>query len=217
LLLAAAALLCAVPAAGQMQEAAKKVLDHDAYDTWNRISASAVSADGRWVLYGIASEANDPVLTVTSVDGSATHVVERAESARFGMENRYVAFTIKPSKAAVKEARERRVRAEQLPPDTLGVLDLQTGEVVRVARLRSFRMPEQAGGLVAYQLGREPNGARPDSVPTPAEPAPGATPPQRVEPGRMPEPPTGEQARDTARAAADRRARKARRCCCGTW
>jgi dienelactone hydrolase len=204
-LLAAAALLCAVPAAGQMQEAAKKVLDHDAYDTWNRISASAVSADGRWVLYGIVSEASDPVLTVTSVDGGTTHVVERAESARFGNENRYVAFTIKPSKAAVKEARERRVRTEQLPADTLGILDLQTGDVVRVARLRSFRMPEQAGDLVAYQLGREPNGARPDSVPAPAEPAPGATPPQRVEPGRMPEPPTGEQARDTARAAADRR------------
>jgi dienelactone hydrolase len=205
LLLAAAALFCAAPLAGQAREAGRKILDHDAYDTWNRISASAVSADGRWVLYGVASEANDPVLTVTAAGGGAVHVVERAESARFGIENRYVAFTIKPSKAAVKDARERRLRADQMPPDTLGILDLQTGEVSRVARLRTFRMPEKAGGWLAYQLGREPAGARADTAQA-AEPSPGATPPQpRAEPGRMPEPPAGEQARDTARAAADRR------------
>jgi hypothetical protein len=220
LLLAAVALLCAAPAVGQMQmqEAAKKVLDHDAYDTWNRIGASAVSADGRWVLYGIVSEANDPVLTVTSVDGATTHVVERAESARFGIEHRYVVFTIKPSKAAVKEARERRVRTEQLPADTLGILDLQTGDVVRVARLRSFRMPDEAGGLVAYQLGREPNAARADSVAAPAEPAPGATPPQRIGAGPhagAADGRTGAGHGTCGRGAAG--ARRARRCCCAIW
>jgi dienelactone hydrolase len=212
LLLAAAALLAGTPVAGQGPAAVKRTLDHDVYDSWNRIAASALSPDGRWVLYVITSEAGDPVLSVVPSAGGAGHTLERAESARFASDGRFVAFTIKPSKAAVKEARERRVRAEQMPPDTLGVLDLQTGDVLRVARLRGFKLPEQSGAWLAYQLGREPNGARADTAQAAEQPAPGATPPQRVEPGRMPEPPLGEpqqpqqpQQRDTSRAQPERR------------
>jgi dipeptidyl aminopeptidase/acylaminoacyl peptidase len=209
LLVAVVALAGGAPAAAQSGEAPRKVLDHDVYDTWNRIGGSAVSEDGRWVLHAVTSEGNDGQLTVTSVAaGGGTHVVERGEGARFSVDGRFVAFTIKPSKAALKEARERRVRTDQLPPDTLGVLDLATGEVLRAARVRSFRMPEKSGGWVAYLLGREPNGARGDTAQAgaaAAPPAPGATPPVQVEPGRMPEPPVGEPQRDTARSGQDRR------------
>ncbi|HUF49314.1 MAG TPA: prolyl oligopeptidase family serine peptidase [Longimicrobiales bacterium] len=197
-----ALLLVSMATPGGAQEAARKALDHDSYDIWNRVSTPALSHDGRWALYGITSEANDPSLTVTALAGGATHSLERAEGPRFDFANRFVAFTIRPSKEAVKQARQRRTPAAQLPPDTLGILDLQTGTITRVARLRSFRMPDDAGAWLAYQLGRAPaeRTERPDS----ARPAPGAVPPQRVEPGRMPEPPVGE-AQDSARRPAERR------------
>jgi dienelactone hydrolase len=211
-LLASLTLLISLPAAAQTpnagsappREAAKKVLDHEAYDIWNRIGAQALSSDGLWVLYGVTSEANDPVLTVTTVAGGTTHTVERAESPRFTSDSRFVAFTIRPAKAAVKAAQARRVRTDQLPPDTLGILDLQTGDIVRAARVRSFKVPEKAGGWLAYHLGRAPAGADSARADSAARPAPGATPPQRIEPGRMPEPPVGER-QDTARRAPERR------------
>jgi dienelactone hydrolase len=208
LLLAVAVLAWPAPAGAQSNGTAKRILDHDAYDSWHRISASALSPDGRWALYGVSSEANDAVLTVTSLAGGGTHVIERAESPRFAAGSRFVAFTVKPSKAAVKEARERRTRADQMPPDTLGILDLATGAVVRAARLRSFKVPERSGEWLAYQLGREAESAPRDTAQA-EEPAPGAVPPpRRVEPGRMAEPPAGGPARagqDTARAAQERR------------
>ena len=199
-------LLAAVPAAGQMEPAALRTLDHDAYEIWNRIGAQALSNDGRWALFAITSEANDPTLTVVDVAGRTRHVIERAESPRFDDESRFVAFTIKPTKAALKEARLKKTPAARMPADTLGILDLSTGAVRRVARTRSFRMPAEAGTWIAYQLGKAP-AEESDSAAadTAATPAPGAVEPQRPEPGRMPEPPAGEAAPDTAKTAPERK------------
>jgi dipeptidyl aminopeptidase/acylaminoacyl peptidase len=197
----AALLACATPAFGQSSDGAKKPLDHDAYDRWKRINAQAVSNDGRWALYSVAADSADATLTVLSLAGGATHTVERAESPRFAYDSRFVVFTLKPAVATVKELRAKRTRPAQLPPDTLGILDLTTGQIVRVERVREVKLPEKAGGWVAYQLGRapEPDSARADSAQA-----------GRPEPGRMPEPPAGERrqrpaAEDSARQGARRR------------
>ena len=39
-----------------MGQAAKKPLDHDAYEIWNRITERAVSDDGRWALFSLNPE-----------------------------------------------------------------------------------------------------------------------------------------------------------------
>ena len=46
------------------QDESPRVLDHDAYDVWNRIERSAISGDGAWVLYTLPRylEAKDPEL-----------------------------------------------------------------------------------------------------------------------------------------------------------
>ncbi|MGH7448942.1 MAG: hypothetical protein ACRELT_15330, partial [Longimicrobiales bacterium] len=187
------------PVAGQLEPTALRALTHDAYDSWNRIGARALSNDGQWALFTITSEANDPVLTVVDLDGSTCHVVDRAEAPRFSADSRFVAFTVKPTKAALKEARQQKKPAAQLPADTLGILDLASGQITRVARTRSFRMPEKAGGWIAWQLGpeEEPDSVEADSTAA----APGAVQPRRTEPGRMPEPPPGAGRADTAEAA----------------
>src|SRR5688572_30287427 len=196
----AALLALATPGFGQSSDGAKKPLDHDAYDRWKRINAQALSNDGRWALYSVAADSADATLTVLSLVGGATHTIERAESPRFAYDSRFVVFTVKPAVATVKELRAKRTRAAQLPPDTLGILDLTTGQILRVERVREVKLPEKAGGWVAYQLGRapEPDSARADSAQA-----------GRPEPGRMPEPPAGERRRpaadDSARQGARRR------------
>jgi dipeptidyl aminopeptidase/acylaminoacyl peptidase len=186
-----------------MESAALRPLEHDTYDNWSRIGAQALSNDGRWALFAITSEANDAVLTVADVAGTARHVVERAEAPRFGVDSRFVAFTIKPTKAALKKARLEKVPAARMPADTLGILDLRTGLITRVARTRSFHMPEEAGGLIAYQLGRAPEEKADSAAADSVRPAPGAEQPPRPEPGRMPEPAAGATPTDTADAAPD--------------
>ncbi|MGH7577702.1 MAG: prolyl oligopeptidase family serine peptidase [Longimicrobiales bacterium] len=167
-----------VPATADAQSASgaagRKPLDHDAYDIWNRIDDEALSNDGAWALYGLESEQNDPALHVASLNGSESYAVERGEAGVFTDDTRFVVFRLKPSKAAVEEAEKEEKKPDQMPKDSLGILDLASGEIVRAARLDSFKLPEDAGGWLAYRLAKEPeqpDSAEADSAATP-EPAP---------------------------------------------
>jgi hypothetical protein len=94
------------PAAYAQGPAAKKALDHDSYDIWNRIAGQSISDDGRWVLYGVASEANDPRLMVRQVSGSGSVEIERGEAGEFSEDSRFVVFRLKPAMVAVKQAKK---------------------------------------------------------------------------------------------------------------
>jgi len=144
-------------AGGAQAQTAKKPLDHDAYDIWNRITGSSITDDGHWILYNLVSEANDPVLHVQSVSGSTDHIIERAQDAQFSDDGRFVVFRIKPAKAAIKQAKKDSVPEAKQPQDSLGILDLNSGEVTfRAERLRNFGMPAENGEWLAYELLRPP-------------------------------------------------------------
>jgi dipeptidyl aminopeptidase/acylaminoacyl peptidase len=151
LLFCSAWLLAASSLSGQ----AKKPLDHDVYDIWNRIAGQAISDDGRWTLFGIVSEANDPRLIVKPASGGQEITLERAESGEFTDDARFVVFRIKPAKAVVKQMQKDRMAAAQMPQDSFGILDLSTGQVVhRAERVREFQLPRDNSGWVAYHLAR---------------------------------------------------------------
>ncbi len=141
--------------AGALPAQQRRPLDHDVYDGWRRIENRALSPDGRWILYHLMPGEGDPELRVRQTAGGLEHALPRGQAARFTADRRWVGFTIKPAVAAVRQARRERKRAEQLPKDSLGILDLASGEVTRVARLRGFRLPERGAGWLAYQLERD--------------------------------------------------------------
>ncbi|MGH7554332.1 MAG: prolyl oligopeptidase family serine peptidase, partial [Longimicrobiales bacterium] len=173
-LIAATCLVALIPPAANAQApaaGARKPLEHDVYDIWNRITSQSLSEDGAWVLYGVTSEKNDPVLHVKSLNSTATYQVERGEGGEFSDDERFVVFRLKPSKEAVKQARKEKKKPDEMPQDSLGVLDLTTGRIVRIALLKTFKTPEKSGGWLAYHLGKEP--VKADSAKAP-EPNPGS-------------------------------------------
>jgi dienelactone hydrolase len=169
----------AAPAAAQ-----KQPLDHDAYDLWQNIRGERISADGGWVLYHLAPRVGDSRLVVARADGGLEHRVDRVANARFSPDSRFAVFTITPAHDTVRAMRIRQVRRENMPTDTLGILILATGEVVRVPGVRSWRLPERAGGVLAYILDASP---APDTMAVASDTAATAV---RAEPGA--EPPPGE-------------------------
>lgn len=156
----------AVAAGARAQAPAKKPLDHSVYDIWNRITNQALSDDGHWALFAYVSEANDPTLNVRDLAGNDLRAIERGAEAQFTKDSRFVVFKLKPAKAAVKQARKDKVRPDRMPKDSLGILDLTTGNIVRVPDVKSFKVPEEAGGWVAYLLEKAP--AAEDSTAGPA-------------------------------------------------
>ena len=159
-------LALALPASAQ-----KKPLDHDAYDIWNRITGQSLTDDGRWALYGVVSEKYDPTVIVRSTSSETEHRLERAEAGQFSHDGRFVVFRIKPSKAAVEEAKKAKKKPDEMPQDSMGILDLTNGQMVRVERVKSFKLPDDNGQWLAYQL-LKPPAAKPDSTkPAEARPA----------------------------------------------
>jgi dienelactone hydrolase len=141
------------PAFAQAQQ--KRPLDHDAYDSWNSIQGRAVSDDGRWVLYSHDPQEGDSELHVRDLRSNVDHVVPRGETAQFADNGRFVVFLIKPELALVREAQQEDGGRDSVPNDTLGILTLATGDVFKVERVKSFELPEDEGGWVAFLFEEE--------------------------------------------------------------
>lgn len=129
--------------------AQQQPLDHDAYDVWRTIEDQRISDTGDWVLYTLSPRVGDDELVVRRSTGPAQRI-PRAGSARFAPGSQHVVFTISPAHDSVRALKLAGTDSDELPPDTLGILDLTTGEVTRVPDVLRWSLPEEAGGRVAY-------------------------------------------------------------------
>ncbi|MFN3428058.1 MAG: alpha/beta hydrolase family protein [Candidatus Thermochlorobacter sp.] len=129
----------------------KKPLTHDVYDSWKSISGRAISNNGKYAAYSLTPQEGDATLMIHSLPSTDGKALERGENAQFSADSEFLVFKIKPQLDSVKAQKRRKVRAENLPKDSLGIYALQTGELIKIARVKSFKMPEKAGGWLAYQ------------------------------------------------------------------
>jgi dipeptidyl aminopeptidase/acylaminoacyl peptidase len=134
--------------------AAQRPLDHEAYERWRTIEQEALSRDGTWVSYVLEPQQGDAELVVRATGAATEYRVPRGRDARFAPSGSHVVFVIKPEYAAVRAAKVAKKRGDDLPKDSLGILDLATGNIVRVEKVKSFRVPERGGAYVAYLVER---------------------------------------------------------------
>lgn len=70
----------------------------------------------------------------------------------FTADSRFLVFQIQPSKAETEKARKEKKKPEEMPKNAMAIMDLSTGEVTRVERVKSFQVPEEGAGFIAYLL-----------------------------------------------------------------
>lgn len=151
-----------VPAVGLAQDG-KVALTHDAYDTWRSIRGVTLSDDGVWLLHAEVAQDADSELVIRNLASGAEHRHElgylTAESsfvsrieAGFAPDGRHVVFLVAPDKATVEAAEEEELKGDDAPKKSLAILDLASGEVDTIPRVKSYRMPEEGGNWVAYLM-----------------------------------------------------------------
>ena len=143
----AGALVVAAPAQG-----AKKPLDHDVYDIWNRIAGQELSDDGAWALYTLAPGDGDGSLHIHRVATDREIVIERGAGAHFTNDGAYVVAKTQPLKADVEKAKKAKKKPDKMPKAGLAIVALPSGEVTTIARVKSFKLPKKGAGWVAYLL-----------------------------------------------------------------
>lgn len=127
----------------------KKPIDHSVYDGWQSITSEAISNDGNWVLYSIMPQEGDAKLIVTNRISGRTDTVPRVAKAEFTFDSRNVIFLIKPFFREVRSAKIKKVKAADMPADTLGILNLENHSVKKIAGIKSYQLPAKGAGFLA--------------------------------------------------------------------
>jgi len=186
-------------AAGQ-DTASRRPLTHRDYDSWHSIQSPQISRDGKFIDYAFMAEDADSEIVVRNLtngaewraprgyrppapppDDSIPNVAEliaanaRLSRPAFTADSRFVIFSIEPSKAELNKAKKDKKKPEDMPKNALGIMDISTGQVTRVERVKSFQVPEDGSGFIAYLLEAKPGGG-PGASKASDEAAPNSTP-----------------------------------------
>jgi len=140
-------------------QAQKKPLDHTVYDNWQSFADRAISNDGKYVAYAINPQEGDGVLVLQSVQGGYKMVIPRGAGVVISEDSKYAVCRIKPSFAQNRDAKIKKKKPEEMPKDSLAIIKLGDNNVVKTPRLKSFKLPDDAGGWLAYLLEKEPTEA----------------------------------------------------------
>jgi dipeptidyl aminopeptidase/acylaminoacyl peptidase len=146
----------------------KKPLDHTVYDSWQNIGEKMISNDGNWAVYTINPQEGDNELIIQSASRANSYrkIIPRGYSAQVTEDSRFVICRIKATYKDLRDARIKRKRGDDLPKDSFCIVEPAGDRIWKFARVKSYKIPEEGFGWVAYHLERrpEPAGARPQSV-----------------------------------------------------
>ena len=155
----------------------KRPLTHKDYDSWRSIQASQISRDGKFIAYAYVPQDGDGEIVVRNIasstewrasrgyrppvpppdDPGASIAEFQAGQARllrpvFTSDSRFLVFGTEPMKAELNKAKKDKKKPEDMPKNGLGIMDLSNGTVVTVERVKSFQVPEDGAGFIAYLM-----------------------------------------------------------------
>ncbi|MHC2990307.1 hypothetical protein OB13_01400 [Pontibacter sp. HJ8] len=134
------------------QQATKKPLTHDVYDSWKGVEGDKISNNGQYVLFNVNPQEGDGALYIKSYASNAMKTFDRGSKAEFTNDSRYAVFQITPEYNKVRALKLKKKKADDLPKDSLAIVALENMQVVKVPRVKSYKLPKEGNNWVAYQL-----------------------------------------------------------------
>jgi dipeptidyl aminopeptidase/acylaminoacyl peptidase len=138
----------------------KKPIDHSVYDSWKSLSERMISNDGKYIVYTVNPQEGDGELIIQNHETKYKKVIARGYGAVITEDSRYLVFKIKPFFQDTRQARIKKKRPDDMPKDSLAIIELGADSVVKIQRVKTFKSPEKGAGFIAYHLDK----ALPDSV-----------------------------------------------------
>ncbi|MCO6497832.1 MAG: S9 family peptidase [Chitinophagaceae bacterium] len=137
--------------------AQKKPLDHSVYDGWETVGPRIVSNDGKWVVYTVTPQEGDATMFIESLTGPKFKLeVPRGYGASVSEDSRYAVFKIKPFFKDTREAKIKKKKPDEMPKDSMGIVELGKTDILKVPAIKSFKLPSKGHGWVAYQTEAKP-------------------------------------------------------------
>jgi len=131
--------------------AQKKPLNHTVYDSWESVGVKQLSDNGQWASFIILKQEGDANLYLNNLASNHKIAISRGEKLQFSADAKFAAFLIKPLFATTRQEKIKKKKPEEMTKDSLGIVNLNTAAVIKVARVKSFKIPENAGSYLVYQ------------------------------------------------------------------
>ena len=111
-----------------------------------------MSGDGSVISYQVKPGFGDETLKVVGHSGDELLTYARGESSRVSWDGKYVIFKIAPPLEIVRSLKRKKTKDEEMPQDSLGIYDLETAELQKIAPIKDFKIPQEWSGTIAYRL-----------------------------------------------------------------
>jgi dipeptidyl aminopeptidase/acylaminoacyl peptidase len=165
----------------QQPATSKRPITHKDYDSWHSIQSPQISRDGKFVAYAYMAQDEDSEIVARNLatgqewraprgyrppapppDDSIPNFGEliaaqgRLARPAITADNKFVVFSIEPAKAELNKAKKEKKRPDDMPKNGLGIMDLSSGQVAKIDRVKNFQVPEDGGGFIAYLMEAKP-------------------------------------------------------------
>lgn len=131
-------------------QAQKKPLDHSVYDQWQSIKDVVLSNDGNWLSYTVTPQEGDPILYLKKLKGNQVLKIDRGTQIQFTENSDYAVAKIKPSFIETKQAKIAKKKPEEMPKDSIVIVDLSSSEINKIPSVKSFQLAEHNSNVFVY-------------------------------------------------------------------
>jgi len=130
--------------------AQKKELDHTVYDSWQSIKETSFHPQGKFIVYTINPQEGDGSLIIKNLKSGNELNIARATSAIFTENGEYLIAKIKPNFAETRKAKIEKKKADEMPKDSLLIVELATSTIQKIPSVKSFQVAEHGNDIIVY-------------------------------------------------------------------
>ncbi len=132
--------------------AQKPALDHSVYDSWKSLRGISVPQNGDILLYTIMPGEGDALLVIENIRTGKHIEVPRATRATLSEDGSKVVAQIKPLFSQTRDAKIKKAKKDDMPKDTLAIIDVATGDIKKFANYKSHNTPDKLFSHIAFEL-----------------------------------------------------------------
>jgi dipeptidyl aminopeptidase/acylaminoacyl peptidase len=130
----------------------KKQLDHSVYDGWKSLSDITISNDGKIVSSLISPQEGDTALFIKNSVNKIALTFDRVRSYKLSTDGRWTVGLLKAPFADRRQARIDKKTKEEMPEDSLLIIDNLTFNTEKIPGVRSYKTAQDMIVNVAYTV-----------------------------------------------------------------
>lgn len=132
------------------QESEKKPLTVNDFAAWRSVSKPLVSNDGKLAAFELNPQKGNGHLIVKTTDGKKSDTLSRGFDAQFSPESDFIVYKIKQPEDSIRSAKKKKLKKEQMPKDSLGIMTIHHRKVYAFPHLKEFSLPKENARWVAF-------------------------------------------------------------------